>query len=713
LSAAKISAMKVDRDSANDKTGRLHQSSYSSRTHFMSEKNHLAAETSLYLQQHADNPVDWHPWGEQALELARRENKPILLSIGYSACHWCHVMAHESFEDAETAALMNQLFINIKVDREERPDLDKIYQLAHYAIAQRGGGWPLTMFLTPEQIPIFGGTYFPKEPRYGLPSFKDILRRVSQYMQENPAELRQQSESVARFLHNLQHTAQPARQAAGAHLFKPANDGLLEWFDADNGGFGGAPKFPHSISLNYALRQWYRVKSNNSGDAAVLLRMVTHSLDSMARGGVYDQLGGGFFRYAVDAQWQTPHFEKMLYDNALLLDLYVSAWQAQPSPLYARVIAETASWVIYQMNSPKGAFYSTLDADSEGIEGKYYAWDREEIKSLLGEAYPLFAKTYGLDKPPNFEDHWHLHISGEPAVGADTDEAVRRLETARNLLLSERYQRIAPGRDEKILTSWNSLMIKALFRAGQALQQQDWIDAAEDALAFLRNTVWSNEQLYAVYSGGHARFAAYLDDYAFLLDAVMQALQCRWRSEDFEFALSIADNLVDHFEDSENGGFYFTADNHESLIYRPKPRNDESTPSGGAVAAFALQRLAQLTDNTRYSESAARALQAATHEMEAAPSEHCGFLTALEEYLHPPDRIILRGDAEELQEWQVRIAEIYLPSTAVYAIDSSTVPPPSLMQPAPDAGVTAYICQGVTCSAPISDLQELIETLKK
>jgi uncharacterized protein YyaL (SSP411 family) len=677
-------------------------------------RNRLAAESSLYLQQHADNPVQWYPWGSEALELAKRENRPVLLSVGYSACHWCHVMAHESFEDAETAELMNRLFVNIKVDREERPDLDKIYQLAHYAITQRGGGWPLTMFLTPDQVPIFGGTYFPKEARYGLPAFKEILQRVADYIREHPAELKEQSETVARFLHNLQHTVRRAGQPPGAHLFRAANNGLLEWFDADNGGFGDAPKFPHSISLNYALRQWHlQHRGNDSeskGDAAVLLQMVTHSLNGMAKGGVYDQLGGGFFRYSVDARWMIPHFEKMLYDNALLLDLYVSAWQAQPSALYARIIAETAKWVIHHMQSPEGGFYSTLDADSEGVEGKYYAWDRAQVAALLGEAaFPPFADVYGLNLPPNFEHQWHLYLNRDPAETAEQE-----LDKTRRLLLAERQQRVAPGRDEKILTAWNALMIKALYRAGQVFGQRNWIEAADDALSFIHQELWDGEILYAVHGGGYARLTAYLDDHAFLLDAVLQALQCRWRDEDFEFAQHLADRLLDQFEDRENGGFYFTPDTHEALIYRPKPRNDESTPPGGAVAAFALRRLAQLTDNRLYEDSANRALEAAAGEMEAAPIEHCAFLTALEENLSPPDRIILRGETTELEEWQKQLAQLYLPATAVYAIDSDAAGlPAALSQPAPDAGVTAYICQGTTCSAPIGTLEELIETLKK
>jgi uncharacterized protein YyaL (SSP411 family) len=687
-------------------------------------KNRLAAETSLYLRQHSDNPVDWYPWGEEALERAKRENKPVLLSIGYSACHWCHVMAHESFEDPATAELMNQLYVNIKVDREERPDLDKIYQLAHYAITQRGGGWPLTMFLTPDQVPIFGGTYFPIEARYGLPGFKEILQRVSGYIREHPVELKEQSESVARFLHNLQHTVRRPEREPGEHLYELANTGLLEWFDADNGGFGAAPKFPHTISLDYALRQWRRLHRNKTadgnGDAAVLLQMVTHSLNGMAKGGVYDHLGGGFFRYSVDAQWMIPHFEKMLYDNALLLDLYVSAWQAQPSPLYEQVIRETAGWVIHHMQSPEGGFYSTLDADSEGVEGKYYVWEPAQVQALLGEAWPLFAEVYGLNKPANFEQHhWHLHLSRDPLevaaqLGLDAATAEKQLDKARALLLQTRHQRVAPGRDEKILSSWNALMIKALFRAGRAFGRPDWIEAAEDALAFVRTQLWDGEILYAVYGGGYARLPAYLDDYAFLLDAVMHALHCRWRNEDLQFAFQLADRLLDHFEDRENGGFYFTPDTHETLIFRPKPKNDESTPPGGAVAVFALQRLAQLTESRHHLGNAEHAIQAAAGEMEAAPMEHCAFLVALEEHLYPPDRVILRGDAVQLQEWQARLAKLYLPATAVYAIDSeaSGLPKPVDL-PAPDTGVTAYICQGTSCSAPILNIDELIEALNK
>jgi uncharacterized protein YyaL (SSP411 family) len=384
------------------------------------------------------------------------------------------------------------------------------------------------------------------------------------------------------------------------------------------------------------------------------------------------------------------------------------------------VIRETANWVLRQMQSSEGAFYSTLDADSEGVEGKYYAWEPGQIKALLGQTvYPLFAEVYGLDRPPNFEHCWHLHIDRDPAevgarLGLDAADAGKRLEQARGRLLTERYTRVAPGRDEKILTSWNALMIKALFRAGRTLRQRDWTDAADDALTFLRDSLWHEDELYAVYSGGVPRFAAYLDDYAFLLDALLEALQCRWRNEDLEFATELADRLLDHFEDTERGGFYFTADNHEALIYRPKPKSDESTPPGGAVAAFALQRLAQLTDNSRYSDAAERALAAAAGEMEVAPTEHCAFLSALEENLYPPGRVILRGEPELLQKWQARMAEFYLPATAIYGIDLGIASlPPALSQPPPDEAILAYVCEGTVCSEPLYDIDDLIDALKK
>jgi uncharacterized protein YyaL (SSP411 family) len=685
----------------------------------LSHKNRLAAETSPYLQQHADNPVDWMPWGAEALARARSENKPILLSIGYSACHWCHVMAHESFEDPATAEIMNKLYINIKVDREERPDLDKIYQLAQYAITQRSGGWPLTMFLTPDQVPVFGGTYFPPQPRYGLPSFQDVLNRVASYIKENPGELRQQSEAMLRFLHNLQHTQRRAEREPGEQLFDAANTRLLELFDEENGGFGGAPKFPHPASLSYALRQTQDSRLPQPVRDS-LLHLVNHSLTCMARGGVYDQLGGGFFRYSVDQRWLIPHFEKMLYDNAQLLDVYVSAWQAGHSSLFERVVTETADWLLRDMQSPAGGYYSTLDADSEGGEGDYYVWTPDQLRSVLDrEVFEFCITLWGLDGPANFEHRWHLHIA-QPELLQSADTALlQKLHTGRAALLAERGKRAPPGRDEKILTGWNALTIRAMLRAGRVFSRSDWLESAERALMFIRTALWDGQRLHAVHKDGKTRFDAYLDDYAFLLDAILQALQYRWRSEDLQWAEALAGILLERFQDAQDGAFFFTAIDHEQLIFRPKSAGDDATPSGAAVAVRALQQLGHLTGNRRYLEAAERALLAAAGEMEAAPAEHCTFLQSFAEYRLPPAQAILRGPSAALTAWQTQLSQHYLSGITVYAADSAQRNlPETLALPLPDKAaqgdtVLAYVCHAGRCAPAVSDVPALLAALRE
>ncbi|MGH8261968.1 MAG: thioredoxin domain-containing protein, partial [Steroidobacteraceae bacterium] len=427
-------------------------------------RNRLAAATSPYLQQHAANPVDWYPWGPEALERARVENKPILLSIGYSACHWCHVMAHESFEDAETAQLMNRLYVNIKVDREERPDLDRIYQIAHQMLSQRGGGWPLTMFLTPDDhTPFVGGTYFPKDSRYGLIGFKDLLVRVEEFYRTARAEISDQGAAVR----NAFATLNPPADREAVFNREPlaqARQELAASFDPQFGGFGSAPKFPHPTNVERLLREWRATALGSNPDLEALY-MATRTLRSMAEGGIYDQLAGGFSRYSVDRWWMIPHFEKMLYDNGPLLALYAQAAVATGDALYRRIALETAEWVMRDMQSPAGGYYSTLDADSEGHEGKFYVWDRKEVESLLvPDAYKLFAPRFGLDREPNFEErHWHLHIfKSLEAIATEADRSVddvaRSIDAARTKLLAVREKRIWPGRDEKILVAWNGLM---------------------------------------------------------------------------------------------------------------------------------------------------------------------------------------------------------------------------------------------------------------
>ncbi|HVJ11954.1 MAG TPA: thioredoxin domain-containing protein, partial [Burkholderiales bacterium] len=509
--------------------------------------NRLRGETSPYLQQHAANPVDWYPWGAEALERARAEDKPILLSVGYSACHWCHVMAHESFEDPAVAAVMNRLFVNVKVDREERPDLDQIYQTAHQMLAQRAGGWPLTMFLAPDGAPFFGGTYFPKEPRYGLPGFPELCERVAEAWRGKRAAIAAQNAEVLQALgRTLPRPAAQARQLDAAPI-KLLLDTLRANFDARHGGFGAAPKFPHPTDLELCLRQ---------GESEIVFTTLTR----MCEGGIYDQLGGGFCRYSVDARWMIPHFEKMLYDNGPLLGLLADAWLTSGDPLYAKCAAETAGWVMREMQSPEGGYYSSLDADSEGEEGKFYVWDRDEVQRLLTpEEYAATAAHFGLDQPPNFENrHWHLYVAQPGAA------AVAKLFAARE-------KRIRPGRDEKILVSWNALAIRGMARAGRALARPDWIASARRALGFIRAAMWREGRLLATYKDGKAHLNAYLDDYALLIGALLELMQEQFVPADLEWASALADVLLEQFEDAAAGGFFFTARDHESLILRPKP----------------------------------------------------------------------------------------------------------------------------------------------
>ena len=681
--------------------------------------NRLAAETSPYLQQHAHNPVDWYPWGPEALERARREQKPILLSIGYSACHWCHVMAHESFEDPDTARLMNELFVNIKVDREERPDLDKIYQVAHQLLTQRSGGWPLTMFLDPEnQVPFFGGTYFPRESRYGLPSFQEVLRRVAEFFRDNREQLLAQSGSLVQALQSLA-AMPPVPGELNRQPLDAARRQSEQSFDARHGGFGQAPKFPHPTSIERLLRHWAATSAAGRPDDRAL-HMATFTLRRMALGGIYDQLGGGFARYSVDEHWAIPHFEKMLYDNAQLLPLYANAWRATGDELFRRIAVETGAWVMREMQAPEGGYYSTLDADSEGEEGRFYVWDREEIRSLLSaEEYAVAARRFGLDRAPNFEGRWHLNVHADEdelarAFGLTRERITETLESVRRKLFEARERRVRPGRDEKILTAWNGLMIRGIAIAGRRLGREDFIRSAEHALDFIRDTLWRDGRLLATYKDGRAHLNAYLDDYAFLLDGTLELLQARWRGADLNFAVALAEALLRHFEDRERGGFYFTADDHEALIQRPKPLTDDALPSGNGIAAFALGRLGHLLGEARYLEAAERTLKAAWGSLQQLPYAHEALLIALEEYLTPPQTVILRGQPDLLKPWQARSIRPYAPARLTLALPATAQDlPAALAQYAVKDAVTAYICTGNTCSPPITSLDDLDARLRE
>ena len=683
--------------------------------HKQSPPNHLAQETSPYLLQHAHNPVDWHPWNPEALALARREDKPILLSIGYSACHWCHVMAHESFEDAATAARMNALFVNIKVDREERPDLDKIYQLAHQLLARRSGGWPLTVFLNPhDMVPFFTGTYFPKEPRYQLPGFVSLLEKVEEFYRKHRDTLGQDNAPFIQALDSMNGGAGVLSQP-DVRLLAQAKEAMAGSFDSRFGGFGGAPKFPHPTHLDFLLRFHARIADENA------LRMVAFSLRKMAEGGIYDQLGGGFCRYSVDAEWNIPHFEKMLYDNGPLLALYSQAWQVTGEELFRQVATETAEWAMREMQSPEGGYYSSLDADSEGEEGKFYVWNRQQPKALLSEEeHALVSLHYGLGDTPNFEGHWHLYVAmplAEAAsrLGIGADEAARLLESARGKLFAAREPRIRPGRDDKILASWNALMIKGMAIAGRVLGRDDFIDSASRAFHFLRTGLYREGRLLATWKDGRARFPAYLDDHAFLLDAALELLQSRWDRAALDWAITLADDLLAHFEDKQAGGFFFTAHDHEALIHRPKAMMDEAMPAGNGVTAFALNRLGHWLGEPRYTEAAERALKAAMASMADYPQGYGSTLNALDEWANPAQTIVIRGSGPDLAAWrQVALAD-YAPGRACLTIPDDETGLPGLLgeRKARPGHIIAYVCEATACLPPVEsfgDLRHLLAT---
>lgn len=673
--------------------------------------NALIHETSPYLLQHATNPVQWYGWNDVALQLAKQQNKPILLSIGYSACHWCHVMAHESFENEEIAVLMNELLINIKVDREERPDLDKIYQLAHQFMTQRSGGWPLTVFLDPHTLqPFVAGTYFPPTPRYNLPAFSEVIKRAAKYYRERYNEVLNYGNAVSDTLqrYDLSLLTTDTNIHLNAEPCQTAIKELRQNFDEHWGGFGRAPKFPHFNQLELLLST---ANASENAQKVAAEEVALTTLRKMVLGGIYDQLAGGLARYSVDEMWMIPHFEKMLYDNAPFLWTYSAAWQITKEALFERVIRETAEWVMRDMQAPDGGYYSTLDADSEGKEGKFYVWTREEVRAALTEVeYRLFAYHFGLNMPANFEEEWHLHIYHDrqqvaTKYGITLDEVDAQLDAARAKLFAIRQQRIAPSRDEKILTAWNGLMIKGMAVAGMVLQQPRYIDSAQKALDFIQQHLWVEGHLVATYKDKRARLNAYLDDYAFLLDGILTLLQARWRTQDLQFAIALAEVLLTEFADKEHGGFYFTSQNHEQLISRPRPLIDDATPSGNGVAARALLRLGYLLAEPRYLQAAEQTLRSAWQGIQENSSAYSGLLLALTDYLTPPEVVILRGQGERFDAWKTHYS--YHANRLCFAIPSDAPDlPESLAAKAARGEIVAYKCVGLQCSAPIEQESE-------
>jgi len=674
-------------------------------------ENKLSNETSPYLLQHADNPVNWHPWNEHSLALAKTTSKPILLSIGYSACHWCRVMAHESFEDATTAELMNQHFINIKVDREERPDLDKIYQTAHSLLTSRSGGWPLTVFLSPDnRMPFFAGTYFPDKPRHNMPAFIEIIQMVSDAYKNKQEDIHKQNLSIENILRDISsHT--PSNTALNSLPLDLARKQLESAFDKTRGGFSGAPKFPHPDMLERSLRHYLFLKSQNKDDPAAL-QITTFTLDKMALGGFQDQVGGGFFRYSTDQYWMIPHFEKMLYDNAQLLNLYAQAYLVTNSPLYRQTVESAAGWIMREMQTREGGYCSALDADTEKVEGKTYVWEPQKIKSLLNqEEFGIFEEKFNLKETANFEDSWHLHSKIKNGALAkqlkiNIDNIYSTLKSAKQKLLTERNQRTQPARDDKILCSWNALMIRAMAQAGRRTNNPVYIESAIRAADFILNTLWKNQRLLVSYKDGKAHLNAYLDDYAYLLQALLELLQSDWSNRYYNWALKIADSLLNFFEDSEHGGFFFTSHDHEQLLYRSKTFSDDAMPNGNGVAASALLQLGLLSGNTKYLDAAERTLRCGYSSFNEHAITHCSLLHALELYLKPGLIIVLRGTEKSIIQWQQITNNRLIPQLTCVAINNSTTPPDTLKDKKPVGDICAYICEGTSCLPVITHFED-------
>jgi hypothetical protein len=593
--------------------------------------------------------------------------------------------------------------VSIKVDREERPDIDKIYQHAHQLIAQSPGGWPLTVFLTPdEHLPFFSGTYFPKD------LFKTLLVRVDEFYRSRRDDVRGQGRALRDALGRLSLSLGGADVVLTAEPLGLARARLEESFDREFGGFGHAPKFPHPTFIETLLRDWRSGAETDRPDLDSLF-MATLTLTRMAEAGLYDQIGGGFFRYSVDREWMIPHFEKMLYDNAALTSVYADAARATGDPLFTRVVAETIAWVRREMQDPGGGFYATLDADSEGVEGRYYLWTAEQFAEILeAEEQRAAARHFGLTNPPNFEAHaWHLVVA-ERVEDASTAQLV---DSARRKLLAARSTRVRPGRDDKILPAWNGLMIGAIAKAARLLESDSLIDSADRAVEFIREAMWSDGRLHASYMGGEARYAAYLDDYAFVAQGILELLQCRWNSAQLAFSRQLLDTLLAQFQ-APDGGFFFTAGDQEPLIHRPKPFADEATPSGNGIAAQVLLAYGHLLGEPRYIDAAERTVKAAWPALKRFPEAHSSLLRALSALLDPPELVVIRGPSEVAADWQRYLHAGFNPRRLSFAIaDHETDLPGLLAEREPRAGGVAYLCRGRTCGPPLRSLEELAAAL--
>jgi uncharacterized protein YyaL (SSP411 family) len=668
--------------------------------------NRLEKETSPYLRQHAENPVDWYPWGPDALSRARSEGKAILVSIGYSACHWCHVMAHESFEDERTAALMNENFVNIKVDREERPDVDSIYMEAVQALTG-SGGWPLNVFLTPDARPFFGGTYFPPRPRHGLPSWTQVLEGVAETFAGRQDDVLHNAEILTQFMIQAQRQGE-SDESLSSELLQEAHAAAARQFDMRTGGFGPAPKFPQPLGLEFVLRM-----SSRSRDAKPL-EFLNLTLDRMADGGIYDQIGGGFHRYSVDDVWLVPHFEKMLYDNALLARTYTSAFVATGKARYREVAEETLDYLLRDLRSPEGAFYSAQDADSEGVEGRYYVWTLDELVAILGEEDArLVAQFHGVTTHGNFEGQTILTrastVEGvSERVGLPFDEVAARLERARATLLKARESRITPGTDTKILAGWNALAIRSLAEAGRIFERPDYLEAAKHAMRFVLTALRPDGRLVRSYHEGAGEIGAFLEDYAFCTEALIALSMTAFDEEYLREARALAQEMIDRFWDDADGAFFDTSADSDDLVVRPRGLFDNPIPSGNSSAAFALLRLEALTGSAAYRERAVAVFRAARKLLPRAPLGVSYMLSALDFYLSTPTQVAIVGpkDSSATQALVRAVYERYLPN-AVFAVGAPGSSPLLEDRQLRYGQPTAYVCEHFVCRLPVTTDLEL------
>jgi uncharacterized protein YyaL (SSP411 family) len=672
--------------------------------------NHLASENSPYLLQHANNPVDWYPWGEEALNKAKAENKPIFLSIGYAACHWCHVMEHESFEDIETAAIMNGDFVNIKVDREERPEIDSIYMQATVAMTG-SGGWPMSVFLTPDLKPFYTGTYFPPVRRYNMPAFKEVLLNLAKAWREDTAEIERIGNQVLQNLRSSSEISGNSYEMTSEGLME-AEKSLLEAYDWGYGGWGSAPKFPQPMSIEFLLRR----SQSNSPQREQLIKVSIHALSAMSRGGMYDVVGGGFSRYSVDNFWRTPHFEKMTYDNAQLALAYLHGYLVTGNPDYRRICEETLDFVLRELTHSEGGFFSSLDADSEGEEGKFYVWTPDELEEVLGSDIDFFKTAYGITQSGNWEGKTILQRALDDSSLAtrfkiDQEELWQRLSKCHARLLKARSSRIRPATDDKVLVMWNSLMLKAFAEAGRFLNRQDYLQVAIRNARFLLNNLYINDRLHRSWRDGQAKHNAYLEDYAGLILALLALYQSDPNKDWYLSALKLADEMVEHFIDP-SGGFFDTRDDHEALLVRPKDFQDNATPSGNALATTALLELASYGDRTEWRDIAEKMLSSIYGVMLRYPTAFAQWLCAADFAVGPTREVAIIGDTQNTKTKELlnTLWKTFRPRQ-VTAISNYPPEPdsPALLKDRPllNGLPTAYVCQGFVCLRPVNSPAEM------